>query len=135
MRRVLSIIPYRIHAESRRLDVQVRHPCQKLIVPSIDLHPSVLVIGQRQPFITPVAGADGVGVTPTVWRRVQADLALDVARGAEAEGRDIAGQRGGIGPRGREEVLTAVGGENHVRAIVFRLYLVQSCTVSRVGGR
>ena len=88
----------------------MRDPRQKLALPPINLQPAVLIVRKRNPLIAPVARADGVGVAPGCGRRVEADLALDVAGGAEGEGRDVAGEVVGVGARGGVEVFFG-GGE------------------------
>jgi len=95
----------------------MRHPPQELLVPAVDLQPALLVVRQRHPLIAPVARADGVGMPSARRCRVQADLALHVARGAQLEGRDVARQVRRVGPRRRVQVPAAVRERAHVRPV------------------
>jgi hypothetical protein len=108
MRSVL-VIPNRIHTKSRLLDITMSNPGQKLLIPPINLDPALLIIRQSHPFITPITRTDRVGVTAARWGRVQTYLALNVSRGAEFEGRDVAGECGRVGARGGVEIISAVG--------------------------
>ena len=44
--------------KTRLVNIQPGHPCKKLLMPSIDFHPTLLIIRQRQPLISPRARTD-----------------------------------------------------------------------------
>lgn len=87
-----SIIPDSVHAKPRIWDVQMRNPRQKLLIPAIDLYEPLLVIGQRQPFVAPIARTNGIRMPATCWRGVEAQLPLNVAGRTEPEGGKVAGE-------------------------------------------
>ncbi len=95
----------------------MRNPRQPLIPPAIHLNPTQLVVRESQPLVAPGAGADGVRVPSAGGCRVHAELADDVAGGAETEGTDVAGDVGGVGAGGGEEVVVAVREEDDVGAV------------------
>lgn len=112
-----SIIPNSIHTKPGLLNITMRHACQKLPLPPINLQPAVLIIRKRNPLVAPVARADGVGVAPGCGRRVEADLALDVAGGAESEGGDVAREVVCVGAGGGVEVFFGGGESADVGAV------------------
>ena len=116
-----SIIPDGIHAKPRIWNVQVGNPRKELFVPAIDLHEPLLVVGQRQPFVTPIARANGIRMASACRSRVQAQLPLNVASRTEPKGGHVAGQVEGVGARSSKEVFTAMGDEHDIGPIVLGL--------------
>ena len=102
------IIPNSIHTEPRLFNIQPSHTSQKLLIPPINFYPSLLIVRQCQPLITPITWTDGIGMTAAGRRRVHADVLLDAANGRESEGADVAGEGEGVGARGGVEVFAAV---------------------------
>lgn len=114
-----SIKPNRIHPKPGLPSLTPCHPLHFFILPlpAINLHPPLLIIRQRQPLITPRTRTDGVGVAAAGWGGVHAELAGYVARWAEGEGGDVAGEIGRVGAGGGEEVGAAVGEGDDVGAV------------------
>lgn len=81
---------------------------EELILPTVNLHESLLIVCQCQPFVAPVTGADGIRMSAAGGRGVQAELPLDTASLAELEGGNVAGQVRRVGSRGGEEVFAAM---------------------------
>lgn len=98
---------------------------QKLAPPAIHLNPALLVVRQCEPLVAKIAGTDRVGVAAAGRRRVEKELPLDVTRGAESEGADVARDVEVIGACGSEEVRAAVVCEDDVCAVL--LFGIDSC--------
>lgn len=96
----------------------MRNPRKKLLMPAIDLHEPLLVIGQSQPFVAPIARANGVRMATACRRGVEAQLPLNVASGTEPEGGDVAGEVEGVGARGSKKVFAAMRENDDIRPIV-----------------
>lgn len=75
----------------------MRNPRKKLFMPAIDLYEPLLVIGQGQPFVAPIARTNGIRVPTACGGGVEAQLSLNIAGGTEPEGGDVAGEVEGIG--------------------------------------
>lgn len=120
------IVPDGIHAKPRLLDVQMCHAAQELASPSVNLNPTLLIIGKRQPLVGPRAWAYGVGVSSAGRRRVEADLSKDLALGTQSEGRDVARHILRVGTSRGEEVFAGVGEEDDVGAVHFGIVGVES---------
>lgn len=119
--RSASIIPNSIHSESLLGNIQPSHPGQRLILEAIHLHETVLVVAQRQPFITKVTGADRIGVTTAVGGGVDEQLSFNVAVRTQLEGSDIPRPGTAVGSaRGCKEVLAALRGEADITAVFVR---------------
>lgn len=88
-------------------------------MPAIDLYKALLVIGQGQPFVAPIARSNGIGMPATCWRGVKAQLPLNIACRTEPEGGEVAGEVERIGARGGKEVFTAVREKDDIRPIFF----------------
>jgi hypothetical protein len=137
---VHSIIPNSIHPKPRLLDIQPRHPSQKLILPPINLHKPLLIIAHSKPLVAPRTRADSITVASTSRRRVQTNLPLNRARlSVQFESRNVAGQFRGVAAGGGEEVFAAAGGEDDVGAVHFGVQGVvagrdQGVAVVVVGG-
>jgi hypothetical protein len=127
------IVPDSVHAEARLLDIQVRHAAQELVLPAVNLHEALLVVSQSEPLVAEIAGADGVRMSAAGGRRVQTDLSLDVALGAELEGRNVAREGGRVGARRRKQVFGRVREEDDVGAVHFVLQSGEAGWDERVG--
>lgn len=101
----LLIVPNSIHPEPGLLDIQMRHPAQKFVLPPVNLHKPNLIIAHCEPLVAPRTRAHSVAMPATGRRRIQANLPLDHACLAELEGRNVAREFGRVGARGREEVF------------------------------
>lgn len=108
------IIPDSIHSKARLLDIAMRDPRQKLILPPINLNPPILIIRQGKPLITPIARTDCVGMPTARWSRIQTYLSLDVSYWAEFEGGYVAGEVMCVCTRGGEEIFLAVREEDDI---------------------
>ena len=104
-----SVIPDGIHTKPRIWDIQMRNSRKELLVPTIDLHEPLLVIGQRQPLVAPIARTHGIRMAAACRSGVETQLPLNIAGRTEPEGGDVAGEVEGVGARGGEEVFAAMG--------------------------
>lgn len=68
------------------------NPRKIVFVPAIDLHEPLLVIGQGQPFVAPIARTDCIRMATTGRGGVETKLPLNTACGTEPEGGDVAGE-------------------------------------------
>lgn len=84
-----SIIPNRIHPKPRLLNIQMRHPTKKLLMPAINLHPPLLIITQRQPLIRPRTRAHSITMSSTRGRRIQTNLPLNITIFRQFKRRDV----------------------------------------------
>ena len=112
------IIPDSIHAKALLRNVHTRHTRQLLVTPAVHLDEAQLVVAQSNPLVAEVARADGVGVTTAGGCGVDEELALNLTRGAQLEGSDVAGHVEVVGAGGGEQVLAALGGEGYVAAVL-----------------
>lgn len=114
---VVSIVPDGVHSESRLRHPSPGHSGQVLILPAVNLQPSLLIVSQGNPIIAPVAGGHGIAVPATGGCGVEADLANDGAVGIKLEGGDVARQVKRVGPRRSKEVCARVRESTHVGAV------------------
>lgn len=112
------IIPDGVHAEALLRNVTTRHAGKLLITPAVHLNEAELVVTDGNPLIGEVARADSVGVTTAGGGGVDEELALNLTGGAELESSDVASNIEVVGTSGREQVITALGGEGHVTAVL-----------------
>lgn len=112
------IVPNSIHAESRLRDTHPRHARQELVLPPVNLQPSLLVVGYGHPLVGPVARRNGVAVSAAGGRGIQANLALDGAGVGQLEGGNVARQVEAVCAGGGEEVPARVGEGADVGAVL-----------------
>ena len=112
------IVPDGVHAEPRLGHTDPGHPGEELVLPAVNLQPALLVVGDGDPLVGPVARDDGVAVPAAGRRGVEADLALDAAAVGEAEGGDVARQVEAVGARRGEQVAAREGQGAHVGAVL-----------------
>ena len=111
------VVPNSIHPEARLGNIETCNPRQEFFMPAIDLHKSLLIVRQCQPFVTPVTWAHSIRMTTACGSWIHAYLSFDIALGAKFECADIAGDAVGIRTRGREKVFPTGGAEYNVRSV------------------
>lgn len=90
-------------------------------MPAIDFHEPLLVVGQCQPFVAPIARANGIRMASACRSRVKAQLPFNVASRTEPKGGHVAGQVEGVGARSSKEVIAAMREEHDIGPIALGL--------------
>jgi hypothetical protein len=113
-----SIVPDGVHAKTRLGNADSGHTAKELLLPPVNLQPSLLVVRNGHPFISPRTRGHGVAVATTRWGWVEQDLALDGTRVAQRKGGDVARQVELVGARRGEQVATRAGQGAHVGTVL-----------------
>lgn len=115
---LILIIPYSVHAKPGLWNPHPRDSRQEFVLPPIYLQPSLLIVGNGNPLVGPIARRHGIAMPTARGRRVQADLALNDAFVRQLEGGDVAGEVEAVGARRGEEILGRVRKSTHVGAVL-----------------
>lgn len=122
MRKLVSlrdglVIPDGIHTKAGFGDPHPCHAAKMLVLPAVNLQPALLVVGDGDPLITPIARRDGVAVAAARRGGVETDLLLDGAAVAQAEGGDVALQVEAVGAGRGEQIAAGARQGAHVAAV------------------
>jgi hypothetical protein len=111
------IVPDSVHTKTRLRYPDPRNSSKKLVLPPVDLQPALLIVGNSDPLIAPVARRNGIAVAPARRRGIQTDLLLDGPAVAQPERGDVALQVEAVGARRGEQVPPRHGERAHVAAV------------------